>query len=155
MRTMEQGTAQGSAESGECTGSFGCNHADRRTGTSNGRYELRSNQTRTHWSGSTGQKHHRRPYQKERSVKIQSSEGSRRRGDCGDPGEGTTKLQLASCLRASIDEASFACDSAKRRAMRRSADRFCKLTFWPVIEIEGEIHFGPSTASKHMVYIKY
>ena len=132
---------------GDCSRGLECYQAIGRARRSSARQRLLANQERALWRCETGQGHHRRQNQRTRALQIQVQKGARRSGDHRTSAQTLSGLRLASCLRASVEEASPACETAVRRAMRRAADRFCKLTFWPIVETEGELPFWHSSDS--------
>ena len=124
---------------GDCAGGPRSYETDRGARDTSFGQRLHADQEGAHWGRQASQGHDRRQNQRTRSVKITIQKGARRCRGRRASRQKASELRLASCLRASFEEASFACDTAVRRAMRRSADRFCKLTFWPTVEIEGEL----------------
>ena len=91
------------------------------------------------------------------------SHGYPRSRDCGTGRQEGAGFHLAPCLQASFDEVSPECTTSGRRDKGRKKDRFCKVSFWPTIDFEGEVNvdsieycnFWSSSDDLHCERIQY
>ena len=99
--------------------------------------QLCADQREPHRCGATSQKHHRRQDQEARKSSWWKCR-STRCGDCGACRQEVSGFRSALTLRVSQDEAFSGCLTPERREEGRKRDRFCKVSFWPIVDFEGE-----------------